>query len=397
LNIGSKIGRIGCTIFSSFPSRERKSGRTLVKFQLVILETVMKFHGFLFAAFVFALTLQPMTAQTQSSAKVTQFASGFNNPRGLKFGPDGYLYVAEGGTGGTQTTTTDDCPQVPEVGPYSGGFTASISRVDRHRKREVVIDGLPSSQTSAASGGFVSGVGDIAFIGNKLYAVLAGAGCSHGLKGTVNGVIQIEDGSSTLVADLSTFIQNHPVKNPNPGDFEPDGTWYSLVSVGNTLYTVEPNHGELDKVTQRGQISRVIDISASQGHIVPTALIELFDGVFLISNLDTFPVVPGSSSLFAATSHGAIAKLTSGFTTVLGLAARNGKLYVLEMSNVANGPAPATGEIVSIDLFGNRKTIVSGLDFPTAMTFGSDGSLYVSNKGFGFGPGDGEILRVQLH
>ena len=66
---------------------------------------------------VIALTLAPLLAQTSSP---TVFASGFNNPRGLKFGPDGNLYVSEGGAGGT-TSTRGICPQVPApVGPYTG-------------------------------------------------------------------------------------------------------------------------------------------------------------------------------------------------------------------------------------------------------------------------------------
>ena len=37
-------------------------------------------------------------------ANVSVFATGLNNPRGLKFGPDGNLYVAEAGIGGSDST-----------------------------------------------------------------------------------------------------------------------------------------------------------------------------------------------------------------------------------------------------------------------------------------------------
>ena len=73
------------------------------------------------------------------------------------------------------------------------------------------------------------------------------------------------------------------------------------------------------------------------------------------------------------------------------------RMYVLENTTGNPFPTPNTGDVVRIDHSGNRTVIASGLFLPTAMTFGPDGALYVSNVGFGPPPvGMGEILRITV-
>src|SRR5438477_4472343 len=166
-------------------------------------------------------------APQPAQATMTVFATGLNNPRGLKFGPDGFLYVAEGGIGGLDSTV-GQCEQAAGVGPYTGSPTnGRVSRIVNGIPVPVG-DPLPSSQTSAATGSLVSGVADVAFIGDTLYAILAGAGCSHGVPTIPNEVIRLEDdGSWTQIADLSAFLAANPAQNPDPTDFEPDAIRYS--------------------------------------------------------------------------------------------------------------------------------------------------------------------------
>jgi hypothetical protein len=330
---------------------------------------------------------------------VSVVASGLDNPRGLTFGPDGFLYVAEGGTGGN-TSTIGQCPQVPGIGPYTGSTTGSrISRISLAGQRTTVVDGLPSSSTNMMTGQLTSGVADVAFIGNTLYGLLTGAGCSHGVASIPNQVFRVTGNAWTTVADLTAFYHSHPTAHIEEDDFEPDGTPYSMIAVHGDLYVVEPNHGSLDRVSPNGSIQRVADISATMGHIVPTSV--SYHGNFFVGNLGTFPVTPGSSKMLKITPSGQVQPWASGLTMILGSVwDSRDRLYVLESSTVAGDPTPFTGRIRRIDPSGESTTIADGLFLPAGMTMGPDGNLYVSNVGFGplfLVKGQGQVLKVEIN
>jgi hypothetical protein len=365
----------------------------------------------LLTAATIAACLLPNRLAAQPSSNIHVWVSGLNGPRGLKFGPDGKLYVAEAGTGGTNSTAGECTQVIGPVGPYTGGNTSRISSINSAGTRTTVASGFPSTVDAM---GDLSGVADLAFIDGTLYALEGGAGCSHG-DALPNGLysVNIKTGSWKLVANLSRFIQTHMVKYPNPPDFEPDGTFYSMVESHNRLYAVEPNHGQIVSIGMDGSLASALDVSASEGHIVPTA-ITARDGQFYLGNLNLFPIAPNFARILtlgheecshdSAPGFGDTGPLRSlhilsskaGFTTVVGTAfGPDGLLYVLELSDAAGYPTPGDGKVVRVKADGDIEDVATGLVVPTAMTFGPDGKLYVSNFGAA-PPGTGQIVRIDI-
>jgi hypothetical protein len=359
-----------------------------------------------------AVIIAPQTLSAQLSSNAVVVATGLDGPRGLRFGTDGDLYVAEAGTGGTNSTAGQCAQVVAPVGPYTGGLTARISKFDKNWNRTTVASGLPSSVDAM---GDLQGVADVQFMNGTLYALISGGGCSHGNATLPTGVVSVNTstGSWRYVGDIGAFMQANPVQHPNPSDFEPDGTAYSMVSVNNALHVVEPNSGELLRVDPFStNVTREIDISASQGHIVPTA-VAYRNGSYLIGNLNLFPIEPNTSrvltvSNIAAPTIGApglnvpgpyyVVASKAGFATIVGLAVGpNALLYVLQLSpgTPYAYPAPNAGKVTRINSDGSLTDVVTGLSVPTAMTFGSNGKLYISN--FGAAPaGAGQIVMAAV-
>jgi hypothetical protein len=101
--------------------------------------------------------------------------------------------------------------------------------------------------------------------------------------------------------------------------------------------------------------------------------------------------VPRSSQLIQ------VKTVVTGVTTVLGVAFdRQANMYILENTTGNLSPTPGTGKVLRVTDSGLEE-IASGLSLPTAMTFGPDGALYVSNWGFGAPPvGMGQIVRITI-
>jgi len=332
----------------------------------------------------------------------TTYATGLTSPRGLTFGPDGLLYVAEAGVGGGTTAADIDpnCPAMVNVfSPFAGGYSGRVIRVLPDGTTETVADNLPSVTDNTLTS---FGPTDVAFVGETLYVLIELGGCSHGLPEDLPAILRVNpDGSTTNVANLNAWLARNPpafIKDENPltTDLEPGGVFHSMYAAGRYLYVVETNRGMLLRVDPRkGTIEKLYDMSIDQAEHNPIVMTRRGNDFFV----GTFGEDGGLAEL---------AKFDKNFTgytlpfqslnPIVGLAWRGNRLYGVEIFPYDNPWSAETANLVTFDpRTGARREVLTGFGtLPNGLVVGPDGALYTSNQGVSFSPtgGDGSVLRI---
>jgi hypothetical protein len=324
-------------------------------------------------------------------------AAGLTNGRSFEWADDGTLYIATAGVGGDNPGTVE-APVVQIVGTLWGGKTATVSRIEDGCP--VVV--APDLASTRDEGGVTVGAAAVSFLNGELYVLIAGGGEVHGNPDMPNGVYRIEDdGSATLVADLSAFIRANPVEGKEPDDYSPDGDPYAMEpdAASDALWLLEANSGQLLRAELDGTITRVVDFS--EGDPVPTALTLAPQGGVYVGFLTHVPFEDGTSRVVHVTEEGEVTEVWTGLTMLTAVAVGpEGDLYGLSFStgNQPDPPffVPGTGKVIRQTGPDSHEDVVTDLNMPNYMAFGPDGDLYIGLPGIGATSGEGVILRLDM-
>lgn len=324
-------------------------------------------------------------ASDPQPTRVSVYASGLVNPKGMAFFEDA-LYVAESGKPGEV-----DVPLPVNFGGKGPiGRNARISRIDGEGRRSDFVTDLPN--IGLFGGVEMLGAASVVVLGNRLWEVAAG----HMTNSPALSVID-RNGKMAKVADLGKFNDDNPPP-PSNGDAVPGGNPYDIVAHGGNFYISDGNENSVLRVTPGGKISKLAQWERSP---VTVGLAAGPDGNLYVAQFSPAPYTPGSGRIDRVTLSGKVTEgVVRGLTTPIDVAfAPDGTMYALQYASQFSAKKlryiPFGGKVLRVRPDGSKQTVVTNLTFPTAMTFGPDGALYVSNFGNESNQGQGQILRVE--
>jgi sugar lactone lactonase YvrE len=356
--------------------------------------------------------LVPAPTLLDARATLEVVAQGLNNPRGLNFGPEGGLYVAEAGSGGAGPCIVNSNNQLVCYGP-----TGAVTRITLgdSPSQQRILTGLPSLavQTGPAPGGSSTGPHDVDFQGRGNGFVTIGAAldplrrfsdAAHPEFATVGAkfgrLIRFQpNGKWSFEEDLSEFERT---ANPDGGAY--DSNPYGLLAQPGRQVFTDAGGNALNAVAANGSITNLAffpnrTVGGATFQAVPTTVTEGPDGQLYVGQLTGFPFLAGQANVYRVPAAGGAPDIfASGFTKIIDLAfGEDGSLYVLQISSTGGAPPQGgTGSLYRVPPGGGAPTTIvapgAGLVAPGGIAIDRDGSIYVTN--FSVSPTAGTVVRV---
>ena len=337
-------------------------------------------------------------------------ATGLDNPKGLTFGPDGTLYIAEAGHGGS-----GPCITGADGHPVCYGTTAAITQVVKGVQRRIV-SGLPS--LAGANGFAATGPHDVSAVGGGALLVPIGLGSDPAntaqggvLHGTGLGTVIRVEGRSGQWKTLADVAAYEGAQNPDGG--QPDTNPFGLLALPDRNLVADAGGNDVLQVTSSGVVSTVavfpnqlVQFPPGSGQqipmqAVPTAIAQGPNRHLYISRLTGFPFPVGGSRIVEMDGAGIVHAIT-GFTNVVDLTfGRDGNLYVVEISTSGLATGQMDGDIWRVAPGANDKSEgvkVAEVQAPGGAAFGPDGNLYVTaGTVVPSSAGGGVVLKFDVH
>jgi hypothetical protein len=349
----------------------------------------------------------------QARATLEVVASGLNNPRGMNFGPEGGLYVAEAGTGGAGPCIINSNNQLVCYGESGSITRITLGDVPTQTR---VVTGLPSMAAAPGTtnaGAAALGPHDVDFQGRGNGFVTIGAAldpdrrfndAAHpefaSVGGNVGRLVRFQpNGNWSFEEDLSAF---EGTDNPDNGGV--DSNPFGLLALPGRQIFTDAGGNSLNAVAANGSISNLAffpnrTVGTATFQAVPTGVTQGPDGWLYVGQLTGFPFLLNEARVYRVPANGGTPQVfASGFTKIIDLAfGPDRSLYVLQISSTAGAPPQAgSGSLIRVSPDGTTKTTIvapgAGLVAPGGIAIDRDGTIYVSN--FSVSPGGGSVVRV---